>query len=143
MSQSNTRIGDFSVVAGADLTGMQDRLVVLGNNAGVPVVNLPAANSDPAVYLLVDESPTGAQVAVRPLDGSRNARVVLKGACNPGDLLVLADVATAADKGKVRVLPAAAGTYRVLGIAEQAGVDGQLVLVRPATLGNVTVAAQQ
>ena len=143
MSQSNTRVGDFSVVAGADLTGMADRLGVLGNNAGVPVVNLPAANSDPAVYLLVDEAPAGAPVAVRPLDGSRNARVVLKGTCNPGDLLVLADVATAADKGKVRVLPAAAGTYRVLGIAEQAGVDGQLVLVRPAVLGNVTVAAQQ
>ena len=139
MSQSNTRIGDFSVVAGADLSGMQDRLVVLGNNAGVPVVNLPAANSDPAVYLLVDEAPAGAPVAVRPLDGSRNARVVLKGTCNPGDLLVLADVATAADKGKVRVLPAAAGTYRGLGIAEQAGVDGQLVLVRPVMIGNITV----
>jgi len=139
MSQSNTRVGDFSVVAGADLSGMQDRLVVLGNNAGVPVVNLPAANSDPAVYLLVDEAPAGAPVAVRPLDGSRNARVVLKGTCNPGDLLVLADVATAADKGKVRVLPAAAGTYRGLGIAEQAGVDGQLVLVRPVMIGNITV----
>jgi len=140
MSQSNTRVGDFSVVAGADLTGMQDRLVVLGNNAGVPVVNLPAANADPAVYLLLEAGAAGVAVAVRPLDGSRNARVVLKGACNPGDLLVLADVATAADKGKVRVLPATAGTYRVLGIAEQVGVDGQLVLVRPAVLGNVTVA---
>ena len=140
MSQSNTRIGDFSVAAGADLTGMQDRLVVLGNNAGVPVVNLPAANADPAVYLLLEAGAAGVAVAVRPLDGSRNARVVLKGACNPGDLLVLADVATAADKGKVRVLPATAGTYRVLGIAEQVGVDGQLVLVRPAVLGNVTVA---
>ena len=59
MSQSNTRIGDFSVAAAVDLTGMADRLVVLGNNAGVPVVNLPAANSDPAVYLLIDEAPTG------------------------------------------------------------------------------------
>ena len=53
--------------------------------------------------------------------------------------MVLADVATAADKGKVRVLPAAAGTYRGLGIAEQVGVDGQLVLVRPAPIGNITV----
>ena len=140
MSQSNTRVGDFAVVTGADLTGMQDRLVVLGNNAGVPVVNLPAANADPAVFLLLEAGVAGVAVAVRPLDGSRNARVVLKGTCNPGDLLVLADVATAADKGKVRVLPATAGTYRVLGIAEQAGVDGQLVLVRPAVLGTVTVA---
>jgi len=66
-------------------------------------------------------------------------RVALKGTCNPGDVLVLADVATAADKGKVRALPAVAGTYRGLGIAEQAGVDGQLVLVRPVMIGNVTV----
>jgi len=139
MSQSNTRVGDFAVVAGADLTGMQDRLVVLGNNAGVPVVNLPATNADPAFYLLLDSGAVGAHVAVRPLDGSRNARVFLKGTCNPGDVLVLADVATAADKGKVRVLPAVAGTYRGLGIAEQAGVDGQLVLMRPVMLGNVTV----
>ena len=67
--------------------------------------------------------------------------ITLKGTCNPGDVLVLADVATAADKGKVRTLPAAAGTYRVLGIAEQAGVDGQSVLARPAMVGNVTVTA--
>ena len=50
-------------------------------------------------------------------------------------------VATLADKGKVRVLPVAPGTYRGLGIAEQVGVDGQLVLVRPALIGNITVAA--
>lgn len=53
--------------------------------------------------------------------------------------LVLADPGTAADKGKVRVLPAAAGTYRVLAIAEEKGVDGQLVLCRPAMVGNVVV----
>ena len=56
------------------------------------------------------------------------------------DVIVLADTGTAADKGKVRALPAAAGTYRGLGIAEEKGVDGQLVLFRPAMIGNVTVA---
>ena len=141
MSQSNTRVGDIAVVAGADLTGMQDRLVVLGNNAGVAQVGLPAANGDLAFFVLLDGNVAGGIVAVRPLDPARNVRVILKGACNPGDVLVLADVATAADKGKVRVLPAAAGTYRGLGIAEQVGVDGQLVLVRPAMVGNVTVSA--
>ena len=139
MSQSNTRVGDFASVAGADLTGMRDRLVVLGTNAGVAQVNVPAANGDPALYLLIEEAAQGGRVDVRPLDGSRNVRVVLKGACNPGDLLVLADVGTAADKGKLRALPATAGTYRVLGIAEAAGVDGGLVLFRPALLGLVTV----
>ena len=139
MSQSNTRVGDIRVLAGVDLTGMEDRLVVLGQNAGVAQVALPAANGDLAVYLLIEGGASSKLVSVRPLDAGRNVRVALKGTCNPGDVMVLADVATAADKGKVRVLPAVAGTYRGLGIAEQAGVDGQLVLVRPTMIGNVTV----
>jgi hypothetical protein len=56
-----------------------------------------------------------------------------------GDFRVLADVATAADKGKVRALPVAAGTYRGLAIAQEAGVDGQMVLSRPAMLGDIVV----
>ena len=47
-------------------------------------------------------------------------------------------VTTAADKGKVRKVPATSGTYRLIGIAEEAFVDGQLVRVRP-TFGSVTV----
>ena len=67
-------------------------------------------------------------------------RVPLKGTCNPGDTLVLADVGTAADTGKVRALPATPGTYRGLAIAEEAGVDGQSVLAHPATgIGNIVV----
>ena len=141
MSQSNTRVGDIRVLAGADLTGMEDRLVVMGQNAGVAQVTLPAANSDLALYVLTEDGESGDLVAVRPLQPDRNVRVVLKGTCNPGDVLVLADVAVAVDKGKVRVLPVAPGTYRGLGIAEQVGVDGQLVLVRPAMIGNITVSA--
>ena len=139
MSQSNTRVGDFRVLAGADLTGMEARFLKLGHDDGVAEVTLPAANSDHVPYLLIEGGADGGLVSVRPVQADRNVRVVLKGTCNPGDVLVLADVATAADKGKVRVLPAAAGTYRGIGIAEQAGVDGQLVLVRPAAIGNVTV----
>ena len=86
-----------------------------------------------------DDGVGGDPVAVRPLHADRNVRITLKGTCNPGDVLVLADLATAADKGKVRVLPVVAGTYRGLGIAEQVGVDGQAVLVRPVMIGNVTV----
>ncbi len=139
MSQTNTRVGDFQVLAGVDLTGMEDRLVVMGQNAGVAQVTLPATNNDLAVYVLIDDGVGGDPVAVRPLHSDRNVRITLKGTCNPGDVLVLADVATAADKGKVRALPAVAGTYRGLGIAEQAGADGQSVLVRPVLIGNVTV----
>ncbi len=141
MSQSNSRVGDFLVVAGANLTGMQDRLVVMGQNSGVAEVTLPAANSDLAVYVLLEAGANGELVSVRPMQSERNVRIALKGTSNPGDVLVLADVATATDKGKVRVLPTAAGTYRGLGIAEQAGVDGQLVLMRPVMIGNVTVSA--
>ena len=139
MSQSNTRVGDFRVLAGEDLTGKEGCLVKMGHDTGVPEVTLPAANSDLALYLLMEDGADGKLVTVRPVQPDRNVRLILKGTCNPGDVMVLADVATAADKGKVRVLPAAAGTYRGLGIAEQVGVDGQLVLVRPALIGNVTV----
>ena len=35
-----------------------------------------------------------------------------------------ADIAPAADRGKVRSLPATVGTYRGLAIAEEVGVEG-------------------
>jgi len=43
------------------------------------------------------------------------------------------------DDGKVRKLPTAAGTYRGIAIAEEVGEDEQLVLARPAMIGNITV----
>ena len=141
MSQSNTRVGDFRVLAGADLTAMEGRLVKMWHDTGVAEVTLPAANSDHVPYVLIEGAADAALVSVRPVQADRNVRVTLKGTCNPGDVMVLADVATAADKGKVRVLPATVGTYRGLGIAEQVGVDGQLVLIRPALIGNITVSA--
>ena len=139
MSQSNTRVGDFRVLAGEDLTGKEGRLVKMGHDNGVAEVALPAANSDHVPYVLIEGGADGKLVSVRPLHADRNVRVTLKGTCNPGDVLVLADVATPADKGMVRALPGAAGTYRGLGIAEQVGVDGQLILLRPAAIGNITV----
>jgi hypothetical protein len=140
MSQSNTRVGDFRVLAGEALTGMEGRLVKMGHDTGVAEVTLPAANSDLALYLVMEGAADAKLVTVRPVQADRNVRIALKGTCNPGDVMVLADVGTAADKGKVRALPAGAGTYRGLGIAEQVGVDGQLVLVRPAMIGNITIA---
>ena len=141
MSQSNTRVGDFRVLAGESLVGMEGRLVKLGHDTGVPEVLLPAANSDYSLYVILEGGADAALVSVRPIEVGRTVRVPLKGTCNPGDVMVLADVATASDKGKVRALPTAPGTYRGLGIAEQVGVDGQLVLIRPAMVGNITVSA--
>ena len=60
--------------------------------------------------MLVYGAPAGGKATVRPLDPNRTVRVTAKGAGNPGDPLVLADgVTTAADKGKVRKVPATAG----------------------------------
>ena len=140
MSQSDTRSGTFRVLAGENLTDKKGYLAVLTHDTGVPEVKLPAANADLAFYLVDDGAADAAYVDVEPLEAGRNVRAVLKGTCNPGDVIVLADTGTAADKGKVRALPAAAGTYRGLGIAEEKGVDGQAVLFRPAMIGNVTVA---
>ena len=106
MSQSDTRAGDIPVLAGEDLTGKNGRLVVLTHDGGVPEVKLPTANADLAFYLLVDDNADAELVAVRPFEAGRNVRAVLKGTCNPGDVMVLADTGTAADKGKVRALPA-------------------------------------
>ena len=139
MSQTNTRSGDLPVTAGEDLTGKEDRLVKVANDSGQLVAKLPEANSDLALFVLIEGAEADKTAALRPLSADRNVRLPLKGTCNPGDTLVLADVATAADKGKVRALPGTAGTYRGLLIAEEAGVEGQLVLARPAPIGNVTV----
>ena len=139
MSQSNTRVGDFPVAAGVDLSGMEGRLVKMTHDGGAPEAALPTDNADYALYALVEGASLGGTARVRPLEAGRNARVRLKGTCNPGDAVVLADTATEADRGMVRAVPEDAGTYRGIGIAEEAGVDGQLALIRPAMLGEITV----
>ena len=139
MNQSNTRVGDIRVLAGEDLTGKENRLVVMTHDTGVAEVKLPAANGDFAFYAVMEGGADAALVSVRPIEANRSFRPILKGTCNPGDVLVLADVGTSGDKGKVRVLPTGAGTYRGLAIAEEVGVDGETVLARPAMIGNVVV----
>jgi hypothetical protein len=139
MSQSNTHDGDILVTANEDLSTYADVLVAPYNNSGALVVTRPAANNDAAVYVLVYGAPVGGKATVRPLDPNRTVRVTAKGTGNPGDALSLADgVTTAADKGKVRKVPTTSGTYRLVGVAEEAFVDGQLVRMRP-TFGSVTV----
>ena len=142
MSQSNTQEGDFLVTANQNLSTYADVLVAPYNSGGQLVVTLPAANNDPAIYVLLYGAPQGGQATVRPLNPSRTVRIVAKGTGNPGDLLVLADgVTVPTDAGKVRSkasLTAGSGTYRVVGIAEEAFIDGQLVRTRP-TFGTVTV----
>ena len=142
MSQSNTHDGDLLLSAGEDLSTYADVLVAPYNSAGQIVVTRPAANNDYALYVLVYGAASGGKATVRPMSPNRTVRIVAKGSGSAGDLLVLADgVTTAADKGKVRsksALTGGSGTYRLVGIAEEAFVDGQLVRTRP-TFGTVTV----
>ena len=137
--QSNVKSGAIRVLAGEDLSDKEGYLVKMTHASGVPEVVLPTANGDDALYVVEDDGEDAEFVDVSPLTPDRQVRIKLEGTCSPGDRLVLADVATPADKGMVRKIPTAAGTYRVLAVAEEAGVDGQLVLARPAHLGLVTV----
>lgn len=139
--QTNTKaVGPFPVLAGEDLTGKRSRLVVLTHDTGVPEVKLPAANGDDAMYQLQEEGADTELVSAERFGGHREFRVPLKDAVNPGDRLVLADVGTAGDKGLLRKLPAAAGTYRVLAVAREKGVAAQHVLCDPVGPFDVTVA---
>jgi hypothetical protein len=136
--QSNTRVGKFSVLAGEDLTDKEGYLVKMTHDTGVPEVKLPAAITDITPYVVGDGAEDTQLTEVIPLEPDRNVRLKLKGTCNPGDQLVLAAIA-GSDAGMVRLIPTAGGTYRVIAIAEEAGVDGQLVLCRPCAVGNVLV----
>lgn len=129
-SQTNTTPGDVVFPAGEDLSESEARLAVLSHDSGSPEVRLPSANTDLANLIIVDTGEDGEDVTLRPLTPGKQSRVRLDGTCNPGDELVLADVATADDKGKVRAIPSDAGDYVVLAIAEEEGVDGQTVKVR-------------
>lgn len=129
--QSNTKpAGSVYCLAGEDLTGKRSRLVVLTHDTGVPEVLLPTDNNALALFLLNDEGIDAEQVQIEQLVPGRTYRTPLEGTCNPGDELVLADVGTAADKGAIRALPATAGPYLSLGVADEVGADGQLVAWR-------------
>jgi len=138
-TQSDTRVGDLPLVAGEDLTGMEGRLAVLGNDAGKPVVGLPDAATDVAAFVVIEGAAAGASTTVRPLESGRNVRLRLSGDCVPGAVLVAADPTDPLLRGLVAVVPTVAGTYRGLAIAEQAGETGQLVLARPMAVGNIEV----
>ncbi|MEI6644641.1 MAG: hypothetical protein WCP12_01235 [bacterium] len=138
MTQSNTRAGSFPVLAGEDLTDKEGYLVKMTHDTGVPEIKLPAAITDITPYVVGEGAADTALASVTPIVPERNTRLKLKGTCNPGDQLVLAAIA-GSDAGMVRLIPTAGGTYRVIAIAEEAGVDGQLVLCRPCSVGNVLV----
>lgn len=129
--QTNTKHGGIIALAGEDLTGKRSRLTVGGNASGALELTLPTTAAAFAIYLLDEEGEDGDDVAASPLDLCENVRILAKSTGNAGDVLVLADPGTAADKGKVRAIPTTEGVYFSPGIAEESFVDGQRVLVRP------------
>lgn len=147
--QSNTKpVGPSLALAGENLTGMRSRLVVLTHDTGVGEVKLPTANNAVALFLLNDEAADAERVEIEQLIPGKTYRTLQKDAVNPGDELVLADVATPADKGKLRKLPAVAGVYVRLGIADKKCGAGELVewryapqLVHVASADTITGAA--
>lgn len=140
MSQTNTQAGQIVLPANENLTGKEGLLVAIVNASAVAKFALPDAVTDLALFVLTDGDAAGENVAALPLSPERNIRIRLSGTCVPGDVLVLADIDGTKD-GMVKVLPAVGGTYRGIAIAEESGIDGQLVKARPAMIGNITITA--
>lgn len=128
-SQSNTRVGDLQFLANETLTDKEGHLAVLTSNSGVAEVRLPNDKADSAIYVITEGAASGSYATVRPLSADRNVRLKLKGTCNPGALLV--PVVDGSEDGRVETVQAGADIQFAIGIAEEAGVDDQLVRVRP------------
>ena len=75
MSQTNIKRGDFAAKAGEDLTGKEDLLVKLVNDAGTLKVQLPAATGDYAFFLLTEGAAADKSVSLRPLEAGANIRL--------------------------------------------------------------------
>ena len=67
MSQSNTRVGDIRVLAGEDLSDTEGRLVKMTHDGGVAEMLLPTANSDYALFVLLEGGEDAGNVSVRPV----------------------------------------------------------------------------
>ena len=142
MTQTNTQAGDVlrkphSNVPGAlptnglDLTG---RLFVQRSFAGTDNKDFVNPAGSPAVlpHFVCTEGVWGDKhITVRPLSPTQPVRVRLKGTCNPGDRMEVVEASSWADAGYACVLTGTPGEHGLFGTAEEFGVDGQLVLIRP------------
>ncbi|MDR2673850.1 MAG: hypothetical protein LBC18_03035 [Opitutaceae bacterium] len=130
--QTNTKVGVLTLTAVGDLTGKEGLLA--GMYAGG--VRTPDGTTDPTPYVIIDGNPAPGQVTVLPLSPDTQVRILAEGAIGRGKLVTTAASAV----GRIRQMPTSgAGTYPYIGIAEEDGVDGQAVLIRPWGLGNAKV----
>lgn len=123
--QTDCRFGGVAFAAGEDLslkTGYLARL-----NAGGDLV-LPQSAGEITPYVLTQGADQGYLCGAVPLTSAGNCRVKLAGTCEAGDLLVA--------KGDGRVETGVIGGEALpVGMAEEKGVDGQHVLLRPLAVG--------
>jgi hypothetical protein len=133
MSQSNTQSGQLVLPAGEDLTDMEGRLVSITQINGSPVFTLTWPLNATHAFVLTDGDSAGQPVAAQPLSPERNYRVRLSGTCVAGDLLGLA--AKNGQAGYVQSVGATPTTATIVGIAEESGVDDQLIKMRPSCFG--------
>jgi len=123
--QNDTKSGILAmIVATTTLVGAEGLLAKLSSTGITP----STANTDLALYLVIQGAAVGGYAEVLAINPERNVRIRLNGVCTKGDILVLD---TGADAGKVCTLGAQTGRLFSPGIAEESGTDEQMVLVRP------------
>jgi len=103
-------------------------------SSGKVIENTVTATHNPIGVTEFESTADGDEVTVRLLNSDGTIEIVAAGAITSG-----ADVYAAAD-GKVSALPAAAATYRRIGIAlEAATADGDIIEVLPYNYHATTV----
>lgn len=125
--------GPRKINAGADLTGLEGRLVKIADGGSIPEVVAPAAVADICPFILVREATEDTLCDVLAIAGEKEVRIRANGSGSAGDTLVLCDptASTGANKGKVESVGTTQGSYFSPGIALEDFVDEQLVRVRP------------
>lgn len=125
--------GPRKINAGADLTGLEGRLVKIADAGSEPEVVVPAAVTDITPFVLVREAEHDADCEVLSIAGEKEIRVRANGTGSAGNVLVLCDptASSGVNAGKVEALGSTEGAYFSVGIALEDFVDEQLVRVRP------------
>lgn len=128
MSQANTKEGDIRPLAGEDLL-CADVLLFGCDLDGEFAVRRPTHPRDLVLFVLLYGERKGENVTVRPLSTDRSVRVVAKGKGRPGEVLRIECDGT----GRVVANQDANWDWQgsIVGVAEEAFVDGQTVKMRP------------
>jgi phage-related tail fiber protein len=130
-SQSDTKRQDIGLPGNSNLTGKENLLWKIVNNAGVASFDLPSNVADEAVFVGMSGDIQGNTCYAESPDLDDDVRIVFDGttACNPGDKLSLSPNYW----GQLYAPQAGAGVGYYIYVAEEAGLagqNGQLLKVR-------------